>query len=94
MIVKIDSEGQVALPERLMGVLEVKPGDHLEVDVGYDWFILRRCDPERLKQRNRKVDLSQPAPLHGKIDPNHEPFDIEDLEEVRKHMYVGSPLRD
>ena len=83
MIVKIDSEGQVTIPERLMKVLEVKPGDHLEVDVGYDWFILRRCDPERLKQRNRKVDLSQPAPLHGKIDPNHEPFDIH---EVRRRM--------
>ena len=83
MIVKIDSEGQVTLPERLMEVLEVKPGDDLEVDVGYDWFILRRCDPDRLKQRNRKVDLSRLGTLHDKIDPNHEPFDIH---EVRRRM--------
>ena len=90
--IKIDSDSRVKLSEEMLDTLGVKPGDEVEIVQAPSWLTVNRAKED--PPRRRKVDLSSPAPLHGKIDPNHEPFDIEDLEEVRKHMYVGSPLRN
>ncbi len=47
MIVKISSGGQVTLPERVLNMLRVGPGDHLEIEKGPDGFVLRpRSDNE------------------------------------------------
>ena len=47
MIVKISTEGQVTLPKRVLNMLGVGPGDHLEIEKGPDGFVLRpRSDDE------------------------------------------------
>lgn len=80
MIVKITSKRQVTFPARVLEALGVKPGDQLELREGPDGFTLHP----------RRVDLSKLAPLRDKIDPDHEPFDIE---KFRSQPYDPS-LRD
>ena len=41
MIVKISTEGQVTLPKRVLNMLRVGPGDHLEIEKGPGGFVLR-----------------------------------------------------
>ena len=67
MIVKVTQKRQITLPTRVLDALGVQPGDYLEVTEGPDGFTLRP----------RRIDLSLLAPLRDKIDPDHEPFDIE-----------------
>ena len=90
--VKIDSDSRVKLTEEMLDTLGVKPGDEVEIVQAPSWLTVNRTreDPPR----RREIDYSKLGTLHDKIDPNIDPYDIEDLEEVRKHMYVGSPLRD
>ena len=86
---KVSPEGQIKLPKEMLDALGIKPGDEIQISQAPSWLTLSRRVND--VPRRQKVDLTRPAPLHGKIDPNHEPFDIH---EVRKHMYLGSPLRD
>ena len=67
MIVKITSKRQVTLSAGVLDALGVGPGDQLELEEVSDGLILRP----------RRIDLSLPGFLRDKIDPNHEPFDIE-----------------
>ena len=47
MIVKISSQGQVTLPKRVLNMLRVGPGDHLEIEKRPDGLVLRpRSDNE------------------------------------------------
>ena len=71
MIVKITSKWQVTLPAKMLDALGVQPGDYLEIREGPDGFTLHP----------RRIDLSLLAPLRHKIDPDHEPFDIESFRE-------------
>ena len=80
MIVKITSERQVTFPARVLEELEVGPGDQLELEEVPGGFILRP----------RRIDLSLLGLLGDKIDPDHEPFDIE---KFRSQPYNPS-LRD
>ena len=53
MFVKIGSEGQVTLPKRVLNMLRVGPGDHLEIEKGPDGLLLRpryndECDLDEL----------------------------------------------
>ena len=89
---KVSPEGQIKLPKEMLDALGIKPGDEIQISQAPNWLTLSRRVND--VPRRQKVDLTRPAPLHGKIDPHHEPFEIEDLDEVRKHMYVGSPLRN
>ena len=92
MIIKIDEDGQVKLPESLMETLQVSPGDELEVRPGIDWFTAsrRREKPLPIKE----LDLSRLEALRERLRLDPKYSEMEDLEEVRKHMYLGSPLRD
>ncbi len=80
MIVKMTSERQVTFPARVLEEMGVRPGDQLELEEVPDGFMLRP----------RRIDLSLLGLLADKIDPNHEPFDIE---EFRRQGYDPS-LRD
>ena len=64
MIVKITSKRQVTLPERVLEVLGVGPGDQLELEEGPDGFILRprRIDLSLLGLLGNKIG-SQPRPV-------------------------------
>ena len=80
MIVKVTSKRQVTFPAKVLDALGVQPGDQIEIREGPDGFSLHP----------RRIDLSRLAPLRGKIDPNHEPFDIQ---KFRSQPYDPS-LRD
>ena len=58
----------------------MKPDDSLEV----------RDEPDGLTPSRQRVDLSLLGTLRDLIDPNHEPFD---LEQIRNQRYAA-PLRD
>ena len=80
MIVTVTSKGQVELPAKVLDALGVRPGDRIEIREGPNGFTLhpRRIDPTKL------------GTLRDKIDPYHEPFDIQ---KFRSQPYDPS-LRD
>ena len=80
MIVRVTSKRQVTFPAKVLDALGVQPGDQIEIREGPDGFSLHP----------RRIDLSRLTPLRGKIDPNHEPFDIQ---KFRSQPYDPS-LRD
>ena len=87
MIVKITSEDQVTFPVGALEELGMQPGDQLELEKVSDGFMLRPCETD---SRPRQIDLSLLGLLGDKIDPDHEPFDIE---KIRSQPYDPS-LRD
>ena len=66
MFVKITSKRQVTFPARVLDVLGVGPGDHLELLVSRGGLVLRP----------RRIDLSLLGGLRDKMRPGTEPFDI------------------
>ena len=92
MIIKIDEDGQVKLPESLMETLQVSPGDELEIRPGIDWFTASRRREKPLPRK--ELDLSRLEALRERLRLDPKYSEMEDLEEVRKQMYLGSPLRD
>lgn len=66
MLIKITAKRQVTFPARVLEILNVKPGDRLELLEGPEGFILRprRIDPLRL------------APLRGKLRRGQGTFDL------------------
>ena len=90
MIVKIDEDGQIKLPKKMMEKIQASPGDELEVIAAPDWLTVSR---RREKPLHRKeLDLSKLKAFHAQVKRNH--GTIEDLDEVRMQTYLGSPLRD
>lgn len=67
MILKIDSEGRVTLPTNVLVILDVGPGDRIEIIERPDGYILR---PQR------QIDYSSLGTLKDKITGDHEPLDI------------------
>ena len=67
MLIKIDAEGQVAVPASVLNELGVGPGDQIEIIEGPDGFILRPP---------RRIDYSSLGTLRDKIKDDHEPLDI------------------
>lgn len=57
MIVKIGSQGQVTLPKRVLNMLQLGPGDPLEIEKGLDGLVLRP----------RSNDESGPDELDGTV---------------------------
>ena len=80
MIVTVGSKGQVAFPANVLDALGVQPGDRIEIREGANGFTLHP----------RRIDLSKLGTLRDKIDPDHEPFDIQ---KFRSQPYDPS-LRD
>ena len=66
MIVKVTSKRQVTFPAKVLDALGVKPGDQLEIQPAPDGFIIRP----------RRIDPTLLAPLRGKLQPTHAPFDL------------------
>lgn len=71
MLIKIDSEGQVTLPTRVLDTLGVGPGDQIVIIEGPDGFILRP----------RRIDYSRLGTLKDKLKRGHGTFDIQAFRE-------------
>ena len=67
MIVMVTSKRQVTFPTKVLDALGVQPGDRIEIREGPDGFTLHPL----------RIDLSRLGTLRDKIDPDHEPLDIE-----------------
>ena len=71
MIVRVTSKRQVTLPARVLDVLGVGPGDHLEIVEGPDGFALRA----------RRIDYSLLGTLRDKTRRGHGSFDLQEFRE-------------
>jgi len=81
MLIKIDAQGRVTLPKRIVDALGVGPGDQIEILEGPDGFILRPP---------RRIDYSSLGTLRDKIKDDHEPLDIQ----VFREQPYDPSLRD
>ena len=94
-VVTVDEDRVVALPAAILDSLDAKAGHEIEfVDTGDGRIILRRIETaeERAKRVEKKIDLSKLKAFHAQVKRNH--GTMENLDEVRRQMYLGSPLRD
>lgn len=93
-VVTVNADREVMLPVAILDALGVKPGHNIEfVDTGNGRVVLRGiATAEERAERVKKIDLSKLQAVHAQVKRNH--GTIEDLDEVRKQMYIGSPLRD
>ena len=66
MLVKVTSKRQVTLPAHVLDVMDVGPGDQLQLIPGPDGYLLRP----------RRIDYSRLGTLREKIPRGHPPFDI------------------
>ena len=97
MIVKIDEDGQIKLPETLMEKIQVSPGDELEVSAGPSWLTVSRRRERPLPQKpipKKKVEFSKVQAFRERIAADPKYAEMEDLEEIRNQMYYGNPLRN
>lgn len=93
-VVTVNADREVMLPVAILDALGVKPGHNIEfVYTGNGRVVLRSiATAEQRAERVKKIDLSKLQAVHAQVKRNH--GTIEDLDEVRKQMYIGSPLRD
>ena len=64
MIVKIDEDGQIKLPEKMMEKIQVSPGDELEVIAAPGWLTV--SPPQRkasYPERSLTCQSSKPSML-------------------------------
>ena len=66
MLLKVTSKRQVTLPAHVLDVMDVGPGDQLQLIPGPDGYLLRP----------RRIDYSRLGTLREKIPRGHPPFDI------------------
>ena len=84
MIIKIDEDGQVKLPESLMETLQVSPGDELEVRAGIDWFTASRRREKSLPIK--ELDLSKLKAFRERIAADPKYSEMEDAEKYEKRV--------
>ena len=66
MLLKVTSKRQVTLPAHVLDVMDVGPGDQLQLIPGPDGYLLRP----------RRIDYSRLGTLREKSPRGHPPFDI------------------
>ena len=88
MLIKITTEGQIALPEHVLKALGVGPGDRLEllpVGNGISLRPERNDNPNPNARQPKKIDHSKQGTLRHLIKPGTPPFDIRKFRDERSN---------